>query len=345
MVARPVRSGAETYLALANDTPYPILLETVLDAPPGAPVVDLARGIRLDPEHSEGRTRVVLELPPHGTSALQVGAPEVAIVSTTPHPGPAVLDGMKAQYDDLNSALKRLDRLATDDPAAALKSGPANSSFEPDAAQPTVLRGVSGWELAGESGSVELDRDRPHSGRGSLRIDAQGGPAAIVSDSFRPEGRAALTIRAWFRSDRADSTVRVRIDGQSGGRPYARQLDVAARSEWAESAIRASQLPDGGLDSARLRFELLGPGRLWVDDVSVVGDALSESERLYARRDLSAALSAYREKRYADFARLGGSHWARHAAAGQATAVAGDRSGLIRTGDASSALPPGRRLR
>ena len=122
--------------------------------------------------------------------------------------------------------------------------------------------------------------------------------------------------------------------GQSAGGPYARKLELAVRGDWAESVIRASGLPDGGLDSARLRFELLGAGRLWVDDVSVVGDVLGESERLNARRDLTAALSAYREKRYADFARLGGSHWARHAAANPAAAVAGDRSGVIRTGEA-----------
>ena len=62
-------------------------------------------------------------------------------------------------------------------------------------------------------------------------------------------------------------------------------------------------------------------------------------------RDLMAALSAYREKRYSDFARLAGSHWARNVSGGPAAhAVAGDRSGVIRTGD-SSALPPGKRLR
>ena len=109
--------------------------------------------------------------------------------------------------------------------------------------------------------------------------------------------------------------------------------------------VRASELHrSGGLESARLRFELLGPGRLWVDDVMVTGEALSESERLYARRDLTAALFAYRDKKYADFARLAGSHWARNVASGSPPTVAADRSGVIRTGDAS-ALPPGRRVR
>ena len=181
IIARPARSGPDTYLTLVNDTPYPILLETLLQGPANATVTNLGRGIELDPERVNGRTRLVLELAPHGASAIRVGSPDVALAQTTPHPGPAVLDGMKAQYDDLHSALKRLDRLAPGEP-----SGPS---------------------LAGES------------------------------------------------------------------------------------------------------------------------------ERLNARRDLTAALSAYRERRYADFARLGGSHWSRNAASGTATAVAGERSGVIRTGD------------
>ena len=348
VVARPIRSGGDTFLALANDTPYPILLETVLQAPPNAPVLDLARGIRLDPEKGGGQTRLVLELAPYGVSAVQVGSPEVAVTSTIPHPSRVVLDGMQAHYDDLHTALKRLDRAPSGGDLASSRTGPANAGFEPETVQLAASRvgpAVAGWEISGESAAMEVDRDRPHSGRGSLRLDARGGPAAVVSEPFRPDGRSALTIRAWLRSDRPDARVRVRVDGQSGGRPYARHLDVPLKGNWAESIIRASQLPDGGLDSARLRFELLGPGRLWVDDVSVVGDALSESERLYARRDLTAALSAYREKRYADFARLGGSHWARNVSSGPAAAVAGDRSAAIRTGDASSALPPRGRVR
>ncbi len=352
VVARAIRSGPETYLAMANDTPYPILLEAILQAPADAPVVDLGRGIRLDPERASGTTRLVIELAPFGVAATRFGSPEVRLASVASHPGAAVLDGMKAHYEDLSTSLARLNRLhggggdAT--PPTPARSGPANPGFEPDAVQLAASRpppGVAGWDVVGDPAAIaEVDRDRPHSGRGSLRLDAKGGPSGVASAPFRPEGLSAVTIHAWLRADRPDARVRVRIDGQAAGQAYARQLDVPARGEWTETLIRAAQLPEGGLDSARLRFDLLGPGRLWVDDVSVAGDVLSEPERLNARRDLMAALSAYRDKRYADFARLAGSHWARHVASGPAAAVAADRSGLIRTGDAS-ALPPARRLR
>ncbi len=349
VVARPIRSGNDTILAMANDSPYPILLETILGTLGQPTVDDLGRGIRLDPEKGQNALRVVIELAPFGVAATRVGSPDVRLVSVVPHPGPAVLDGMKAQYEDLSTALTRLNRLQAGGTTPTKATGPANPGFESDlvltAASASGVVGVVGWDLAGESASSELDRDRPHGGRGSLRLDVRAGPASVASSPFHPEARSTLVVRGWLRSDRPEAKVRVKVEGQSSHRGYLRQFDVIVRNDWTEAAVRAPQLPEGGLDTARVWFELLGPGRLWVDDVSVSGDVLGESERLYARRDLMAALWAYREKRYADFARLAGSHWARPVANPPVGAtVAGDRSGVIRTGDAS-ALPPGRRLR
>ena len=355
VVARPARSGNDTFLAMANDSPYPILLETNLAATGQPAVDDLGRGIRLDPDKGPNSIRVVLELPPFGVAATRIGAPDVRITSVIPYPGPAVLDGMKAQYDDLATTLERLKRLQAGGSPAARGAGPANPGFESDlvlAAASSAANGpngVVGWDLVAGAGagtsSLELDRDRPHGGRGSLRLDARGGPAGVASTPFRPDARSSLVVRGWLRADRPDARVRVRVEGQSALRAYLRQFDVVAHGEWTRVEIRAPQLPDGGLDTARVRFELLAPGRLWVDDVAVVGDLLGESELVNAKRDLMGAIEAYREKRYAEFARLAGSHWARHVAgAASAATVAGDRSTAIRTGDAS-ALPSERRKR
>jgi hypothetical protein len=134
------------------------------------------------------------------------------------------------------------------------------------------------------------------------------------------------------------------LEGDQAGRPFTHQVELTAQPNWSALVIPVRELPPGGLDQARLRFELPVAGRLWVDDVSVAGESLSEPERRNARRTLLAALQAYREGRFADFARLAGSHWTRQAEppariAGRET----DRTG-VRPGDASP-LPPGRRLR
>ena len=48
----------------------------------------------------------------------------------------------------------------------------------------------------------------------------------------------------------------------------------------------------------------INPGTLWIDDIRILSnDTDSRSGRLHAQRTLLAALQAYREHRYADFAR------------------------------------------
>ncbi len=344
--ARLTRAGSATFLALANDTPYPIQIETVLRCAQGTTLADIGRTSPLITQVVDGGLRVVADLPPFGVASAKLDA-AASIETTVTHPGAAVLDGMRAQYDDLSVTLARLNHLA----AGETSSGPTNPDFEAAAVVLTSTRGASiidGWGPVGDKAAIALDTQLPHGGRSSLRLDATTLPASAVSDPFSPSGHPSVTIQAWLRADRPEARVRLWIEGQASGRPFVRQVDVFPRAEWTATAARVSDIPTTGLESARLRFEMLTPGRLWLDDLSVSGPALTEAERLNARRDLMAALSAYRDHRYADFARLAGSHWTRHVASEPAATgrLAGDRSNLIRTGDATpTALPTTRRLR
>ncbi len=315
VVARAIRSGADTYLALANDTPYPILLEADPPGPARAPPSSTWPGASCStPRRRTGPIRLVLELAPFGVSAIRIGSPEVAVASATPYPGAAVLDGHEGP---LRRPPHRPEAarpaLPGGDPAVSSRTGPPTRASSPTPCS-SPPRGLAGRGGLGGRPRLGRGRARPRPaalGPGSLRLDARGGPAAVVSEPFQPR-RPVGPDHPRLAPVRPARRPGPGPDRRPGGGPALRPAVRRRRpgASWAEAIARASQLPDGGLDSARLRFELLGPGRLWVDDVSVVGDALSESERLNARRDLTAALSAYREKRYADFARLAGSHWA-----------------------------------
>ncbi|HWE36437.1 MAG TPA: hypothetical protein VG406_07720 [Isosphaeraceae bacterium] len=309
--ARAIGGGPRTYVALANDTPYPTTLETILTAPAEATVDDLGRGLRLLPEASpdgHGR-RLVLDLAPFAVAAIRVGGPGVRVASATPYHGEAVRAGLEARFGELSARLGRLSR------GVPARTGPAFPGFEPEAVRTAQIGGeptLRGWRLVGESpNAAELDPARPHSGAASLRLSVHSPPAAVVSEPFTPPVASSLAVRAWLRSDPAGLPVRVRIEGDSGGKFFGRQGELTARGDWSPIDLRAGDLPPGGLDRARLRFEPLGPGRLWIDDVAVAGPGLSEAERLNALRTLAAALQAYRERHFADFARLADSHWAR----------------------------------
>lgn len=345
VAVRSFHGGSKTYLSLANETPYPIRLQTVLATPSTAPIDDLGRGLRLAPKAVGGESEVVLDVVPFGIAVLRMGSPQVRVTSVTPYPSEAVVASINAQYKELSGQLARLSQRPAGGPTA-----PANGGFEPEAARPVTLNisrtpvAPTGWRFAGGMmDNMEIDLAEFHSGSGSLRLNVAAPPASVVSEPFVPNVHSALTIQAWFRSDKPDTKLRLWIEGESGGQPFVRRSDLTLRPEWTSQAVRASGLPAGGLDTARIRFEVLSPGTVWLDDLAVTGATLSDPEWVNVRRALLAAMNAYREKRYADFARLASSHWARHPAVA-ADAAAADPAAAIRTGDAS-ALPSDRRLR
>ncbi|WP_406698796.1 hypothetical protein V5E97_07905 [Singulisphaera sp. Ch08] len=349
VAVRTLRSGPSTYVSLANDTPYPVRVETMLGSR-SATVDDLGRSLRLAPEAVGGGSRLVLDLRPFGVAAIRVGSPQVKVGPVTPYPSEAVLAGMQARYDEISAQLSRLSRT----PPGGVVAGPANPGFEPGTTPVVQLAGVheptppGGWRLLdNETGAAEIDSEQPHTGRGSLRLDADSPPAAILSDGFPAKGYAALTVQAWFRSDHADAKVRLWIEGEGGGQPYRRWSELTVQPDWVAHAVRGSELPADGLAAARIRFELLTPGSLWVDDLRVSGTVPTEPERENTRRVLLAALHAYRKKQYAEFARLAGSHWARSSssvAVRAADPATTDHSEMIRTGKAT-ALPSNSLLR
>jgi len=176
----------------------------------------------------------------------------------------------------------------------------------------------------------------------------------VVSEPFAPNAQSSLMIQTFLRAAAADTKVRLWIEAEAGGQPYIRRTELRVSTGWEARVVRASDVPAGGLDSARLRFELLSPGTLWIDDIRILSsDTASRSARLHAQRTLLAALQAYREQRYADFARLAGSHWIRQSnplATGRLARLtdAPPRVGAAgtRSTDAEpSALPPDRKLR
>lgn len=377
---RSYRAGGRTYLGLANDTPYPVRLDAALTGGDGpasgstpAPVYDFGRGTLLRTGGDASGRHLVLDLLPFGVAAVRVDAPGVGLASVTPYPSEAVLTSMRARFDGLTDQLSRLGH-----GGETPRPGPPNPGFEVAAAPPAPSPlpaptpapeddagapgpvaapapapasggppadgrvAPAGWQAVGGAvGGLALDPAGPHAGRGALRLDAPALPASAVCDEFTPNAQAAMLVRAWLRADRDDARVRLWVEGEAAGRPFRRSTDLAVGASWAEHAARAGAIPAGGLDAARVRFEMLTPGRLWVDDLAVSGEALSEADRRNARNALLAALQAYREKRYADFARLSGSHWARLPAAGEPGPGAGGGTGLSRADDASG-LPQGR---
>jgi hypothetical protein len=335
-------SGGETLIAIANDTPYRVLLENNLEGPADASVTDLGRRQRLLPAiATNGGRSLVLELPPFGVQTIAVASPHVAVQTQAPFlPGLAQLD---AEADVISDRLARLAAATHEtstlpnpgcEPVSGTSESPAETRAGSDAQPP-------GWAAIGDAkAELVADLETPHSGRAAARLRASALPASAVTEQFRPPPDPKLTMRAWLRAQKPQTRVRIWIEGESLGRPITRSLEWSATADWTELRVQAVDLPAVGLEQVRLRFELLDPGTLWIDDVAISGENESSDAGRRAQRELTAALQAYRERRFSDFARLSRSPWAR------ASIQAVSENPPVRTGSAAgSDLPPTRRFR
>jgi hypothetical protein len=348
---RRMTDETQTFLEYANDSPYPIRLASLIEGAGTAAVEDRGRGLLLSPIPEAGGRNLVLDLVPYGVAAIRVGTPRARLLSVTPYPSEAVLTSMQLKFNELSAHLVRLNHGIAASPAE-----PPNPGFEPSAALPPARAAGSarstanttggaeavpaGWRLEPSSGksTVAIDSENAHAGRGSLKLTAPVAPSSVISEVFMPNLQSSLDIAVFFRSSAPDSRVRLWIEGESEGKPYVRRTELDVSTKWEMQSVRASDIPPDGLDSARLRFELMTPGVLWIDDLHIRGETSSRSARINAQRMLLAALQAYREQRYADFARLSASHWIRQSATPES-------GRLARTNDASPEGTGGRTKR
>ena len=312
--------------------------------------------MRLKPEATPDGRHVVLDLFPFGVAALRIAAPRVRVAAVTPYPTEAVKTSMLARYNELSDQLSRLNRSPLEG-----RTGPPNPGFEanqcPDGpvdrgpprgrargvGRPARLagRGQSGQHRRDRLGAVPLGTRQPPPRR-------PGPPAAVVSDRFVPDVQTSLTIQAWLRSDQPDAKVRVWIEGESAGQPFVRRSELSIQNEWSAMAVRTLDIPPAGLTGARLRFELLSPGRLWVDDLSLAGE---RSRRPSDQRPEGPGGRLARLPRETVCRLCPAGRLALGAAAGHRrgrrrrwTRLRPTGPGMIRTGG-TTALPPDRRLR
>ena len=85
-------------------------------------------------------------------------------------------------------------------------------------------------------------------------------------------------MTAWVRAEGATSTTQLHIVLETDGKPTYRRVGVVGGSlprarplaqEWEEIVMDAPDLPLNSDGVMHLRFELVGPGRVWIDDVQL----------------------------------------------------------------------------
>ncbi len=169
-----------------------------------------------------------------------------------------------------------------------------NPGFElglAEATAPGRAPAVTGWELLEpRRGSIELVQGfngASGAGRG-LRFSSRNGLSTVRSNPFGPPATGRISVGAWLRlePDEPQPPLRMAIEGVEGNREYYRFAAVGGLTggrplspEWALFVLQVDDLPTRTVESLRVRFDLLGPGGVQIDDVQVFDLAFDEAQR------------------------------------------------------------------
>jgi hypothetical protein len=321
-VAQPVTfrsgvSGGRTYLYAVNDAPFTTTARIHVEAGPNCRVEELTGSRKiapLRPDSGKGMSWEV-RLDPYDLVAVQLSEPNVQF-SNLQATWPSLVE------TSLGSQIHQLSARA-----AALRNPPplalvANPGFE----QPVAGNGpIPNWAITARNGvDIQLDKTQKHGGQQSVKIASTGAVACLVSRPFSAPTTGRLSMAVWLRVADAQHQppLRLAIEGKLHGHDYYRfapvglapapgQPPVPIAPAWAQYVFQVDDLPLEGLTSLRARFDLMGAGEVWVDDVQLFGLAFNRSELVELTKLITLADVKLKNGQVGDCLRLLEGYWPR----------------------------------
>jgi hypothetical protein len=156
-----------------------------------------------------------------------------------------------------------------------------------------------------------------------VHLSSNGPVASLASQSFPPPTTGRLSMSVWLRvADAAQQPVlRLALEGKCRGRDFFRcaQLGRATTSgpvspigtDWAVFLFQVTDLPLEGLSRLQARFDLVGPGEVWLDDVQLCDLDFSKKERAELFRLIAPADVKLQNGEIGDCLRLLDGYWPR----------------------------------
>jgi hypothetical protein len=295
LAVRTSAAGGATRVAVVNAGPVTATAVLGLAGKPSA-VLDAVDGGQLPLEPTGS---VAVPLPAWGVRSLVID-------------GGVSLTSARVVYDepvraDVARRIERLRRrLAVLERPAALDVLD-NPGFELglDAqATPGTPPAITGWELVEpRRGSLRLvtgmadEAARPTAAAGrGLEFSSRHGLSTLRSNPFPPPDTGRISVAVWLRVKPGDPQppLRMALEGLEGGREYYRFAAVGGLTggrpltpTWSLFVLQVDDLPTDRVESLRVRFDLLGPGGVEIDDVRVFDLAFDAEQRARLAKQLA----------------------------------------------------------
>lgn len=280
---RTLSTQDRTYVYFVNDSQWPVTVQVNVDLPPGSRTEEIS-GRRQLPVLSGNQWNLTLK--PFDLIAVRFWSPNVQIKKPEVTLDPRVKPLLSWQLQELR---RRMATLVAPPPMSLL----ANPSFE----LPAKAGQIPGWTLlnsAAGSATVDVEGAAPPGankpvGKQAARLDSTGAGVALVSDPLPAPTTGRLSVSVWLRVENAAQQPKVimAINGLHNDKPYHPNALIGQgtttcliKEGWSQFVMPLDDVPTSGLDKLRVEFQLVGPGRVWIDDVQLFDLRFTQPEIL-----------------------------------------------------------------
>lgn len=314
---RTCTHGGRTYLYAVNDAPFRTTGWIHVDASRECRLEELSGMRKVPPLRPDAEKGLCWEVPlePYDMVAVQLSEPSVQFSK----PRAVWPNTVEAA---LGSQIRKLGART-----AALRNPPpldviANSNFEQS---PVANDPVPNWVVTMAKGvDIGLQKSQKHEGQQSVKLSSAGPVACLVSQPFTMPSTGRLSMAVWLRvaDTNRQPPLRLAMAGKYQGRDYYRfapigqppgpgQPSTPITDQWKPYVFQVDDLPLEGLTSVRMRFDLMGPGEVWIDDVQLSGLAFNKSEFVELSKLITLAEMKLQNGQIGDSLRLLEGYWPR----------------------------------
>lgn len=277
---------------------------------------------RIDANGARASTVWQFDLPPYELIAFKITDPQFKLNSFIHSPDPSLIESMKSEIDALENMMAMVS-----DTARAESLNVPGGDFEDwiDGLRPV------GWTVSSlPQVTIRQEKSLPHSGSSCVVIENNNQSqvsAWIQSEKIRIPESGRLVVNAWVRAPAAGNqphVLRLSLIGRThdGGR-YQRSHQFGTQPSGSDVAIDwgkrpatlfVTDLPSADLAELNVAFDLVGPGKVWVDDIQAMEAYLSPEERIQIRGQIFLAKEKLRDNNAFPAEQVLNSHLARYLA-------------------------------
>lgn len=279
-VSQPVvvRTGRDrdgrTWVVAANDFPYPTVVRFEVGGEDAEP------------------HEVTLE--PHGFEVFSLEAANARVAVGDVQVAAEARRSLARRLRELDGTIADLGRRT-----GTRRGELANPGFELAGAEDADL---PGWSVR-DASHWNVDERNARSGRAALLLAPESRSVAAVASPLELDRERHVLVSAWLKSDRDEADARLVFEATVNGRSTRRLAPVTVDRRWRRFEFKVEDVPPDARD-ARVRFEVRGPARVWIDDVDVRFAHVTPAELRQLETTSAAASLAMERGRYADALRL-----------------------------------------